>query len=211
MYRTRPLSVPKRIYRTTRDLHLYVGLFISPFVAVFALSVFFLNHAWLPWGGTGGEVTETRLVIEAADLENSLELAKQIQRQLQVPGEIDFINRDEDEKRVSFPITVPGGRTMVRVDLATGVAELERQETGVWDAMIYLHRMPGPHNVAVRGNWLFTRLWGWLADATVYLILFVTATGLYLWWVIRAERKAGLLFLGAGILSFSMLVTALVA
>jgi len=31
-----------------RDLHLYFGLFISPFVLVFAISVFFLVHNWLP-------------------------------------------------------------------------------------------------------------------------------------------------------------------
>jgi hypothetical protein len=200
-------ALPRRIYRSTRDLHLYVGLFISPFVTVFALSVIFLNHAWLPWGGAdAGEVSMATVAIRAADVENSLDLAKQIQRQIGVPGEIDFINRNEEERRVSFPITAPGERTMVRVDLRTGVAELERRETGVWDAMVYLHKMPGPHNVAMRGNWLFTRVWGWLADATAYLLLFVTASGVYLWTAVRAERKTGLIFLGAGVLSFSLLV-----
>src|SRR5204863_2583276 len=37
-----------RFYRLIRDLHLYVGLFISPFVLVFSISVFFLVHAWRP-------------------------------------------------------------------------------------------------------------------------------------------------------------------
>jgi hypothetical protein len=34
----------RRFYRVTRDLHLYFGLFISPFILVFAVSVFFLVH-----------------------------------------------------------------------------------------------------------------------------------------------------------------------
>src|SRR5205823_6124965 len=38
----------KRFYLITRDLHLYVGLFISPFVLLFAISVIFLVHAWIP-------------------------------------------------------------------------------------------------------------------------------------------------------------------
>ena len=38
----------KQFYAVTRDLHLYFGLFISPLVLVFAISVFFLVHAWLP-------------------------------------------------------------------------------------------------------------------------------------------------------------------
>ena len=37
--------MPQTFYRWTRDLHLYFGLFISPFVLLFAGSVFFLNHA----------------------------------------------------------------------------------------------------------------------------------------------------------------------
>jgi len=37
-----------RLYRLVRDLHLYLGLFISPFVLVFAVGVFFLVHSWLP-------------------------------------------------------------------------------------------------------------------------------------------------------------------
>src|SRR5580698_6873534 len=37
-----------RIYLIVRALHLYLGLFISPFVLVFACSVFFLVDAWLP-------------------------------------------------------------------------------------------------------------------------------------------------------------------
>ena len=98
---------------------------------------------------------------------------------------------------------------MVRVDLASGVAEIETRETGIWDAMIYLHRMPGPHNVAIRGNWLLMRLWGWVADATVYLTLFLTASGVYLWALLRAERRAGLICLGSGALSFFLIVFAL--
>ena len=34
----------RRFYLTTRDLHLYVGLFVSPFVLVFSVSVFYLVH-----------------------------------------------------------------------------------------------------------------------------------------------------------------------
>ncbi|MBZ2179946.1 MAG: hypothetical protein K7J47_19825 [Acidobacteria bacterium] len=37
--------MPKPLYTTTRNLHLYAGLFLSPFVLLFAVSVFFLVHA----------------------------------------------------------------------------------------------------------------------------------------------------------------------
>jgi len=35
----------KRFYAVTRDLNLHFGLFVSPFMLVFAISVFFLVHA----------------------------------------------------------------------------------------------------------------------------------------------------------------------
>jgi hypothetical protein len=202
----------RRFYRTTRDLHLYLGLFISPVLLVYAVSVVLLNHAYLPWGGgDDGEATTSTVRVEVPDEDNSLELAKRIREQLGASAEIGYVNLDQEERRLSFPLEKPGEVSMVRVDLATGVAEIETRRTGVWDAMIYLHRMPGPHNVAIRGNWLYTRLWGWLADATVYLTLFLTATGVYLWALMRAERRAGLLFLGSGALSFFLLVFALLS
>ncbi len=50
----------RRFYRLIRDLHLYLGLFSSPFVLVFAISVFFLVHAWLP--KIAPETSNTRVV-----------------------------------------------------------------------------------------------------------------------------------------------------
>ena len=202
----------RRFYRTTRDLHLYLGLFISPVLLVYAISVVLLNHAYLPWGGGEEEGATTSTVrVSVPDEDNSLELAKRIREQLGASAEIGYVNLDQEEHRLSFPLEKPGESAMVRVDLATGVAEIETRRTGVWDAMIYLHRMPGPHNVAIRGNWFFTRLWGWVADATVYLTLFLTATGVYLWALMKADRKAGLLFLGSGALSLFFLDFALLA
>jgi hypothetical protein len=42
--------------RWIRDLHLYAGLFISPCVLVFAVSVFPLVEAWLPVAPTSSAV-----------------------------------------------------------------------------------------------------------------------------------------------------------
>jgi hypothetical protein len=97
-------------------------------------------------------------------------------------------------------------RMMVRADLTTGEVRLDRRVTGAWDAVVYLHKMPGPHNVAVRGNWVLTRIWAWLADATVALLLFVTASGIYLWLMLRGELQTGLVLLAGGALSFLVCV-----
>jgi hypothetical protein len=63
----------------------------------------------------------------------------------------------------------------------------------------------------VRGNSALIRLWRLGADATVYLLLFITISGVYLWVVLRAERRTGLLFLLAGAVTFWGLVYAVAA
>jgi hypothetical protein len=202
----------KQVYRWTRDLHLYVGLFLSPFILVYALSAVVINHVALPHGGVAGPIVERRSVrIDVRDDANSLEVAKQIREQLGIAGEIGFVNRTQRGRRITFPVQTPVSTTTVRVDMSTGIAELERSDQGTRAALVYLHKMPGPHNASIRGNWVATRLWGWLADWTVYLVLFVSATGIYLWTVLKTERKAGLVCLGAGVVSFVAIVIGIVA
>ena len=61
----------------------------------------------------------------------------------------------------------------------------------------------------IRGNWFYMRLWSWLADATVYFTLFLTVSGVYLWYVLRAERKIGVLLLASGAITFAGLAWSL--
>ena len=93
----------RRLYLVTRDLHLYIGLFLSPFVLVFAVSVVYLGHGLAP------------------------------------------------------------------------------------------------------------RAWRILADATAYLLLVITVSGIYLWVALRAERRVGVILLLAGAITFWGLVYAVAA
>jgi hypothetical protein len=53
-------------------------------------------------------------------------------------------------------------------------------------------------------------VWRVLADGTVYLMLFITVSGIYLWVVLRSERRIGLALLTLGAFSFFGAVYALV-
>jgi hypothetical protein len=59
-------------------------------------------------------------------------------------------------------------------------------------------------------KWGITKLWGWLADTSVYLSLFLTVSGVYLWVLLKAERKTGLVILGGGVVSFISILAALI-
>ena len=195
-------------YRLVRALHLYLGLFISPFVLVFASSVFFLAHSWLP---KFAPETSTTRVVPAVSLPSDwatlsgrplIEALKPMLERARVRGEVGFVRRLVKEGKLIIPVTIPGRETTVSVDLTTREATVVTRERGLADAFVTLHKSPGQHGPAIRMNWLYMQVWRWLADATVYLILFISVSGVYLWYVLRAERTVGLVLLFAGACSF---------
>jgi hypothetical protein len=208
--------VPRAFYTWTRDFHLYFGLFASPFIVVFAVSVFFLNHALVPVPGSPSTTSTFRDLwvpegIEKARGMEGVRLATQIMQQLGVSGEIYFIRAIPKEQRMLIPVVRPGGETTIDLNIKEKTATVTARRTTLWESLSYLHRSPGPHNVAIRGNWFWTRMWKWLADAAVYLTLFLSVSGVYLWVVIRSERKTGLILLLSGVISFAGIVYAVIA
>lgn len=191
-------------YRLTRDLHLYFGLFISPFVLVFSVSVFFFVHAW-----TSSRAPETTRVVTSLDLPRDLtaltgrplvDALKPVMEHLKIRGEIGFVQQRGETMLV--PISIPGRAINVSLHLDRREATIVTRETGLADALMTLHKSPGGHGPDIRMNWFAMKAWRWFADATVYLTLFITISGVYLWAMLRAERRVGLLLLFAGTVTF---------
>jgi len=208
----------RRFYLVTRDLHLYIGLFLSPFVLLFAISVFYLVHG-LSKRPAPGPSDSARTV---ANLSVNADIAKlqgrarvdalrPVLEQLDVRGEIDYVRHAALEHRLIVPVRLPDRDAVVTIDYEQRTATVTSREHGMGDALVYLHKMPGPHNADLRGNSGLVRFWRLGADATVYLLLFITVSGIYLWVVLRAERRVGLLLLFAGAGTFWGLVYAVAA
>ena len=84
---TRPL------HPVIRDLHLYIGLFLSPFILVFATSVIFLVHSWVPGSQTPASsrsAADLALPPEFEQLKGREQVAaaRRILEQIDVQGEI---------------------------------------------------------------------------------------------------------------------------
>jgi hypothetical protein len=192
-------------YRWIRDLHLYFGLFISPFVLVFSVSVLFLNHAKIDpngWTDVHSQAVRVPSGLETAQGPAAIALAKQVLAQVGVTGEIGFTRVVRNTHHFVFPVSRPGLEANVDLDINAGTAVVSRRRTGLLEALGYLHKMPGPHNANIRGNWIWTQVWRPFTDATIYLTLFISVSGLYMWYVLKAERRIGLALLTAGAASF---------
>jgi len=206
----------KRFYLITRDLHLYLGLFFAPFVVMFSLSVFFLVHAWLPGANEPpGPRRVVRDLVLPANLEAlggraRVDALHGVLTGIGVNGEIGFVQYDVKQRSLSIPVVVPGRETTVEIGLTARSAIIRQRDTGVWDALVALHKAPGPHLADLRMNWWPMRVWRWIADGTVYLLFFISVSGVYLWAVLRSERRTGLALIAVGAASFLGIIYALI-
>ncbi|MBL9205377.1 MAG: hypothetical protein JNN01_09850 [Opitutaceae bacterium] len=199
-----------------QDLHLYAGLFVSPYVLVFAASVFFLVHRDLSVG-RGGPTVE-RIVRDLPLPANLNQLSGRARidalrpalDRAGVQGEVGWIQHIAKDNRLVVPVMIPGRTTTVTIDLFKREASISGRSTGLPGALVELHKSPGPHLVGLRMNWWYMWVWYWLSDATVYLVLLVSVSGLYLWYHLRSERRIGTTLLAVGALSFTGLIYALV-
>jgi hypothetical protein len=205
----------RRFHGVIRDLHLYVGLFGTPFVLLFATSVFFLVHTWLPRitpeSSTTRGVTALSLPTGLQTLSGRplIDALRPVLEAQGVHGEVGFIRHQVNEGKMIIPVTIPGRQTTVTLDLTNREATIVSRETGLADAMAILHRSPGEHAPAIRMNWFYMQAWRWMADTTAYGVLFITLSGIYLWYVLRAERRVGHVLILAGGVTFFGLAYAL--
>lgn len=195
-------------------LHVYGGLFLTPFAVIFALSVFVLNHAPV-------ESPRAERVMEAVKVDipagvESMPARERIDRlrpmldKLGVRGEVSFVRYLPDEGRLVMPMSTPSTESTVELDLRARTAKVRTRDTSTLRGTVYLHKLPGPHLVNIRGNWIVIRIWRFLADGTVYLFLLSTLSGLILWWILRPLRRVGFAWLLAGTVTFIGAIYALV-
>lgn len=200
----------KPLLSYVRDLHLYVGLFLCPFVLLFAVSTMRLNHP--SRAATGGDVEKRHVAIKAPTGEvGSIPHARAILDRLGVTGEIDYVRHNAKAAKLLIPVSKPGEITRVEINLQAETATIEHEQRGLGEALTYLHKMPGPHNVRFRGNWVFMSWWAVTTDAAVLGILVLTISGLYLWWKLKVEKTIGWVLVGGGMVTVALLVGAVAA
>jgi hypothetical protein len=205
----------KKYYQIIKDLHFYIALFISPFIIVFSISAFVLNHHftdwqddWQEWFFSVNEKVDKTVGFNIPTAGKSeIDYAKDILNQINISGEIAGVFGDSIQRYI--PVTKPGHRISIRADLIAGIAYIHGEKTNFWKKLIWLHKMPGPHNANIRGNWIYTKTWGSLVDFFVIFLLFSSITGITLWYYFKNERTIGLIALLIGFLSIVSLVIGL--
>ena len=162
------LPAAMRASQWIRNLHLFIGLFISPFVLVFAISVFFLVHAWLPQASVNP--AGVRLVSDLP-LPANLETLSGRERIRRAQRRVLRRRRFMASRRDPAPGQGESARDPVHdsrtshdgyARLGPARSSIQEQSTGLASALVLLHKSPGPHLTRIRMNWAYMRVGsGW--------------------------------------------------
>ena len=193
----------KSLYHWSRQLHLYLGIAVSPLLLIFAITTILLNHGMTP----SPVIQNTTVTLALDDTLEGPALVESVLEQLDLTGEV--VGRGQVRNgRTMIRVARPGNAKIINVDVGKQEAVISDRAFGLMDTLRYLHLNPGPHKSP---SWIFSKMWGWVADSTVYITLLLTLTGIYLWTVLKSERRAGLIALGTGAFCFVAILYSLLA
>ena len=192
----------KNFDHLNRRTHLYLGLFLIPWLLMYGFSSFLISHhAWFrsdrpPTWQPLFEREYHRLIPEQADLRVA---ALEILKDCQLEGAFWAQRSKPDEIRINRFRFWDETRLTYRIKDQRLRAERQRLR---WDQVILrMHFRGGFQQPTVRDD-----LWAILVDVACLGILLWIVSGLLMWWRLARLRVWGAIAVGGGIVSFLLLV-----
>jgi hypothetical protein len=186
-----------------RRAHLYMGLFLLPWVVMFGVSSIPLNHVASSAPVTWTRVAEHRFDAPMPDAgENLRPIGRQMMNRAGVGGGY-FVNR-ANPRQVN--VNHPDFLTPVRIIYYADERRLtvEHRDFSVRQFITGMHFRGG---YDMDGFW--DSVWALVVDiVSVGLVLWI-ATGVYMWWHLPSTRRWGWLALGSGALAFAVIMVGL--
>lgn len=203
------------IWSWSRRLHYYLGLYFIFFIWLFSVSGLVLNHGKWPFADFWADREETTVTrpIVAPVATADLEAARELMRQLGLVGEVNRTERSPDGAEFRIQVARPGRTFDVEADLAAGRAEVKEIRVNVWGVMSALHHFTGVSisDPERERDWWLTRVWSLAMDAVALGLVFLVASGIYLWYHLPRKRRLGALALAAGVICCAWFVFGLSA
>lgn len=193
-------GVPLTMYKIVRNIHLLLASFSLPFLIMYGVSAVQMSHS--TWFQMKPAVHERELSITAG-LTDARSIAREIMdREPAVKGEVS--NIQPNDAGVVLRIIVPGTVHDVQYERASGLARLKTSVAGVMGMLNRLHHWAGFwHEPVSMKAWAFA-----VAIVSAALVL-LGASGIYMWFTRRPERRIGLALLAINVVFAMTLLTLL--
>jgi len=190
--------------RLIRRIHMYLGLFLAPWMLLYAASTIAMNHrAWFEryYGG--------RLVVWEKEAErrwggdvpsglSGRAVAARILADLGMQG-AHTVNGPDASGGITVVRSAALTPRRVHYSPSEGKLVIEKQ---VFRAPVFLermHRRRGYEQPHVRDD-----LWAFSVDMVIAAMVFWALSGLWMWWEMRATRAWGLVCAAVGVSLFAL-------
>jgi len=194
------------ISRLVRRIHMFTGLFLAPWMVMYALSTMVMTHH--EYVNSFYDSKSPVLVAEReldysrsfATNETRDAIAQQILNDLSMEGAYSVSGGGNGKPLViQRQHALPHQR--LTFDASKSKITIEREEFRTPTVLERLHRRRGyNHPYALEDTWGFT------VDVACAGIIIWVASGLIMWWRLPRLRTWGAIAVGGGILSFALLV-----
>ncbi len=185
----------KSAYPALRTIHLLAGAFALPALAMYGLSAVQMAHT--RWFVMKPVVHEVEEAMPPGYTDGRL-LARELMVRRELAGEINSVAATPTG--LTARIAVPGTVHEIRYDRATGHAHIKTSVAGFMGMLNRLH-----HAAGLWAEYVPLKLWGVLVGLVSLATIVLGATGIWMWWLRRPERKLGLVLIVAN-LAFSLTV-----
>ncbi|MFC1552403.1 PepSY-associated TM helix domain-containing protein [Candidatus Latescibacterota bacterium] len=197
-----------RFSTIVRRIHMYFALALVPWMLMYALSAFTMNHRQFFQKIYGGimirDVLDKEVDYTAVFPENAtpMEMAEQILDDIDLSGAFHanwlyenkgiFINRDDPVKPRKITYTFEDNKLVIEKQIMRPTVYVER-----------LH-----HRRGYLQKSFFDDAWGFLVDIVILSIIFWGISGFLMWWKLKNTRKAGMIvsLSGAGLFLFIIIL-----
>jgi hypothetical protein len=185
---------------------MYVGLILTPWMLMYALSTIVMNHRAAFKEHYGGQLVqwnkekEQLLPAKFSPGTPPAEMAAAIMRELNLAGNFSA-NMGGGGKKLTILRTDPITPRRVTYTPADGRLIVERQEFRSQPFLESLHRRRG-----FQGKVVLDDAWAACVDIAIVAMVFWAASGLWMWWELKVTRRTGALFGLSGLALFLLFI-----
>jgi len=197
-----------RLDRIMRAVHLYTGLFLVPWMMVYAMSAFFLNHdSWFANSKPAWkDILDKEFVPGDTFPVASEERARAIMKHLGLDG-AHQISQDDEKQMVLYRFCATGYYQIIWHRPESRLVVRKQQPCTTYSFINALHFQHGYH--PPYSDYLPWATWAFIVDAVAISTIFWVISGVYIWARRPRKRLLGGICLVAGCLLFAFLAFSL--
>ena len=191
-----------------RRIHLYLALFLTPWMLMYALSTVVMNHrSWFEdyYGGhtvQWEDFSEEQFAVDFGDDPSRQEVADRILSHLGIEGAHNI--RGRLDRRITITRDNPWDTRRITFTRADSLLKVERRVSRLSVILESLHRRRGYQHA------IFTEdLWAFSVDLVIVAMMFWAGSGIWMWWEMGVTRRLGAIALGTGLVLYGLYLVTL--